>query len=100
MVVVSEEIRQALADPLQHIVLGIRATIERCHPQLVADLADTGMVLTGGSAQLRGIEQYLREQIGIPVRRDHDPERTAIRGALICLEHFNLWRESLVTDGR
>ena len=68
--------------------------------ELVADLADTGMVLTGGTAQLRGLEGYLREQIGIPVRRDHDPERTSIRGALICLEHFDLWRESLVTDGR
>jgi rod shape-determining protein MreB len=58
------------------------------------------MVLTGGTAQLRGMEQFLREQIGIPVRRDHDPERTSIRGALICLEHFDLWKESLVTDGR
>ena len=100
IVVVSEQIRLALADPLQHIVSGIRSTIEQCHPQLVADLADTGLVVTGGTAQLRGIEAYLREQLGIPVRRDHDPERTAIRGALICLEHFDLWRESLVTDGR
>ncbi len=100
IIVVSEQIRFALADPLQHIVSGIRSTIEQCHPQLVADLADTGLVVTGGTAQLRGIEAYLREQLGIPVRRDHDPERTAIRGALICLEHFDLWRESLVTDGR
>ncbi len=100
IVVVSEQIRLALSDPLQHIVSGIRSTIEQCHPQLVADLADTGLVVTGGTAQLRGIEAYLREQLGIPVRRDHDPERTAIRGALICLEHFDLWRESLVTDGR
>ncbi len=100
IIVVSEQIRLVLADPLQHIVSGIRSTIEQCHPQLVADLADTGLVVTGGTAQLRGIEAYLREQLGIPVRRDHDPERTAIRGALICLEHFDLWRESLVTDGR
>jgi rod shape-determining protein MreB len=100
LVVDSEEIRLALADSLQQIAMGIRSTIERCQPQLVADLADTGMVLTGGTAQLRGLEGYLREQIGIPVRRDHDPERTSIRGALICLEHFDLWRESLVTDGR
>lgn len=100
IVVTSEQIRLALADPLQHIVSGIRSTIEQCHPQLVADLADTGLVVTGGTSQLRGLEAYLREQLGIPVRRDHDPERTAIRGALICLEHFDLWRESLVTDGR
>ena len=100
IVVVSEEIRLALADPLQHIVSGIRSTIEQCHPQLVADLADTGLVVSGGTAQLRGMETYLREQLGIPVRCDHDPEHTAIRGALICLEHFDLWRESLVTDGR
>ena len=100
VVIVSEEVRLALADPLQAVVQGIRSTIERCHPQLVADLADTGMVLTGGTSQLRGMEQFLREQIGIPVRRDHDAERTSIRGALICLEHFDLWKESLVTDGR
>lgn len=100
VVVTSEEARLALADPLAQIVQGVRSTIERCNPQLVADLADTGMVLSGGTAHLRGLDLYLREQIGIPVRRDHDPERASIRGALICLEHFDLWRESLVTDGR
>lgn len=100
LVISSEEIRVALADPLQEIVSGIRSTMERCQPQLVADLADTGMVLTGGTSQLRRLDGYLREHLGIPVRRDHDPERTSIRGALICLEHLDLWRESLVTDGR
>ncbi len=100
LVVTSEDVRAALDEPLQSIAQTIRRVVERCHPQLVADLADTGIVLTGGSAQLRGIDQYLKEQIGVPVRLDHDPERTVIRGALICLEHFDLWRESLVTDGR
>lgn len=100
LVVTSEDVRSALEEPLQWIVQAIRRVVEKSHPQLVADLADTGIVLTGGTSQLRGIDQYLREQIGVPVRLDHDPERTVIRGALICLEHFDLWRESLVTDGR
>ncbi len=52
--VTSEEIRQALLDPLEKIIAGVKNVIEQCDPELVSDLVDNGLVLTGGGAQLAG----------------------------------------------
>jgi len=94
-VITSEEVREALYEPLQKIVDSIRATIESCQPELVADLADTGLVLAGGGALLRGIDQYLNQQLGIPVRVTESPRMTVTRGAMICLDHLDQWGDRL-----
>ena len=94
-VVTSEEVREALSGPLECIVDAVRATIENCQPELVADLADTGMVLTGGGALLRGIDRYLNQQLGIPVRIAEFPRTTVTRGAMICLDHLDQWSDRL-----
>jgi rod shape-determining protein MreB len=91
----SEELREALREPLEDIVDCIRRTIERCQPELIADLADTGLVLTGGGALLRGIDRYLVQQLGIPVRIADSPRLTVTRGALICLDHLDRWKSGL-----
>lgn len=93
--VTSEEIREALLDPLESIVDCIRRTIERCQPELIADLADTGLILTGGGAQLRGIDRYLTHQLGIPVRAADSPRTAVTRGAMICLDHLDRWKSGL-----
>jgi rod shape-determining protein MreB and related proteins len=97
-VVTSEEIRAALQEPLQSILACVKSVIERCDPELVADLADTGIVLTGGGALLRGLDSLMNEQLGIPVRVADDPLTTVARGTAICLEHLNHWRSSLDSD--
>jgi rod shape-determining protein MreB len=97
--VTSEEIREALYEPLEEIVDCVRRTIERCQPELVADLADTGMVLTGGGALLRGIDRYLSQHLGIPVRIADSPRTTVTRGAMICLDHLDRWKTGL-DDGQ
>ncbi len=94
-VVTSEEIRQALKEPLTEILSCIKRVIERCQPELVADLSDNGIVLTGGGALLRGMDDFLSEQLGIPARVTDDPLTTVARGTAICLEHLSLWRDSL-----
>ena len=94
-VVTSEEIREALHDPLAAILSCIKSVIEQCKPELVADLADTGIVLTGGGALLRGLDLLLTEQLGIPVRVADEPLTTVARGTAICLEHLARWRDSL-----
>lgn len=91
----SEEVREALSEPLQEIVDAVRRTIERCPPELIADLADTGMVLTGGGALLRGIDRFLSRQLGIPVRVADSPRTAVVRGAMICLDHLERWRGGL-----
>ncbi|MGH7129685.1 MAG: rod shape-determining protein, partial [Planctomycetaceae bacterium] len=94
-VVTSEEIREALREPLETILGCIKSAIEACKPELVADLADLGIVLTGGGALLRGLDLLLQEQLGIPIRVADDPLTTVARGMAICLEHLAQWRDSL-----
>lgn len=97
--ITSEQLREALQGPLASILKAVRSVIEQCQPELVSDLADTGLVLAGGGALLRGINQYLHEQLGIPVIVSDDPRRTVTRGVMICLDHLAQWREGL-DDGQ
>jgi rod shape-determining protein MreB len=94
-VITSEEIREALGEPIEAILNCIKHVIEHCKPELVADLADNGLVLTGGGALLRGLDLLMNEQLGIPVRVTDDPLTTVARGTAICLEHLAQWRDSL-----
>ena len=94
-IVTSEEIREALREPLEAILNCVKTVIERCKPELVSDLGDHGLVLTGGGALLRGMDSLMNEQIGIPVRVAEDPLTTVVRGTSICLEHLSQWRDSL-----
>jgi len=98
-ILTSEEIRSALEDCLWKIVNSLKATIETCDPELIGDLADSGLMLTGGTAQLRNIDQFLRENLGIPVLIDAEPTTTVARGTAICLEHLQYWRRGFQTEG-
>ncbi len=93
--VTSEEVREALYEPLEEIVECIRRTIEKCQPELIADLADTGLVLCGGGSLLRGIDRYLSQHLGIPVRVADSPRTAVTRGAMICLDHLHRWKNGL-----
>ena len=93
--ITSEEIREALAPSLLEIVDCIRGTIEQVHPELIADLTDTGILLTGGGALLRGIDRYLNQHLGVPVRVAESPRTTVTRGAMICLDHLEQWQDRL-----
>jgi rod shape-determining protein MreB len=96
--ITSEEVREALRGPLDSILAAVRSVIERCDPELVADLSDNGLVLTGGGALLRGLDRLMQEQLGLPVQVADDPLTTVARGTAICLEHLEHWRDSLETD--
>ena len=88
----TEEIRQALAEPLEEIVEAVKMTLDRCGPDLAADLLDRGMVLCGGGALLPGAERYMHEQTGLPVRRSAEPRATVVNGLLIALGQRERWR--------
>lgn len=96
--ITSEEVREALHSPLEQIIEGVRTVIERCDPEMVADLSDNGLVLAGGGALLRGLDSLMREQLGVPVRIADDALTTVARGTAICLEHLDHWRSSLDSD--
>ncbi|QDU82884.1 Rod shape-determining protein MreB [Polystyrenella longa] len=94
-VVTSEQVRESLRSPLESILNCMKNVIEQCKPELVADLADQGVVLTGGGALLTGLDRFMNEQLGIPARVTEDPLTTVARGTAICLEHLAQWRDSL-----
>ena len=69
----SEEIRECLQEPLSNILETIRMTLDRCPPELAADLVDRGIVMAGGGALLRGIDRLVAEETGLPVHIADDP---------------------------
>src|SRR5690606_3664286 len=83
-----EAVREALRAPLDKIAEKLREVLERCPPELIADLADQGVVLTGGGSQLRLIDRFLAEKLGVPVRVASDPLRAVAEGATVCIENF------------
>ncbi|MCB1241950.1 MAG: rod shape-determining protein [Verrucomicrobiales bacterium] len=78
--VTSAEIREALLDPLNTIIDSIRVTLERCPPELSADLVDRGIVLAGGGALLRGLDRLIMEETGLPVHVAEDPLSAVAEG--------------------
>jgi rod shape-determining protein MreB len=90
--ITSEEIRAALAAPLEEIVEAVKRAIDECSPDLAADLVDRGMVLAGGGSWLRGLARFLNEHTGLPIRVSPDALAAVAKGTQICLEHFADWR--------
>jgi rod shape-determining protein MreB and related proteins len=76
----SEEIRDALKEPLASILESIRITLERCPPELAADLVDRGIVMAGGGALLRGIDRLVAEETMLPVHIADDPLTAVAEG--------------------
>ncbi len=85
LMVTSEEIREALQEPVSAIVDGVRITLEKCPPELSADLVDRGIVLAGGGAMLRGLDRLLSEQTGLPVTLADDPLSAVAEGTGMAL---------------
>ena len=93
LTITGEEIREALQEPVSAIVEAIRVTLERCPPELSADLVDRGIVLAGGTALLRGIDKLIAEQTGLPVHVAEDPLSAVAEGTGIVLHELNFLRQ-------
>ena len=89
----TEEIREALQEPVSAIVEAIRITLERCPPELSSDLVDRGIVLAGGTSQLRGMDKLLAEQTGLPVHVAEDPLSAVAEGTGVVLHELNFLRK-------
>jgi len=85
----SEEIREALLEPVTRIVEAVRMTLERCPPELAADLIDNGIVLAGGGALLRGIDRLISEETGLPVTVAEDALTAIAKGTGIVLQEMD-----------
>ncbi|MBA2639934.1 MAG: rod shape-determining protein [Nocardioidaceae bacterium] len=96
----SAEVRQALEEPLHDIVDAVRTTLDRTPPELAGDIMDRGLVLTGGGALLRGLDERLRHETGMPVHVAEDPLHSVAVGAGRCVEEFEALHQVLVSEPR
>ena len=84
----SNEILEALTEPLNPIVSAVKSALEQTPPELGADIAEKGMVLTGGGALLRELDRLLMEETGLPVIVADDPLTCVVRGSGKALEEM------------
>ncbi|GAA3408339.1 rod shape-determining protein [Paenibacillus hodogayensis] len=99
MSVTSDEITEALADTVNNIVEGVKATLEKCPPELAADIMDRGIVLTGGGALLRNLDKLLARETGMPVLvADHPLDCVAI-GTGRALDNIHLFKSTRSGSG-
>jgi len=92
-VVHSDEIREALSEPINSIVEAVLVALERTPPELAADIVDKGIVLTGGGSLLRNLDVLLREETGLPVMVCDDPISAVVLGSGKVLDHMELLKE-------
>ena len=90
----SVEVRAAIHDLVGQIIARVRFVLERTPPELVNDVAVGGLWLVGGSAQLRGLDERLKEETGLIVHRSDDPESSVISGLGLALEHIGSLSET------
>ena len=86
IVISSEEVREALADPVGAIVDAVKSTLERTPPELSADIIDNGIMLTGGGALLRGLDTLINRETGMPVHVAENPLDCVVNGTGKCLD--------------
>ena len=93
VVVNSDEVSEALAEPMNAIVEAVLLALERTPPELAADIVDKGVVLTGGGALLKNLDVLLREETGLPVMVADDPISAVVLGSGKTLDHIELLKE-------
>ena len=85
----SREIRTALQEPVTSIVEAVRSTLERCPPELAADLIDRGIMLAGGGSLLRGLDRLISEETGLPVFVADDALKAVANGTGVVLQEMD-----------
>jgi rod shape-determining protein MreB len=100
IVVSAEEIRRAIEEPVSDIIDAIKVTLDKCPPELAGDVMDRGIVLTGGGALLRNLDERLRHETGMPVLVADNPLHSVALGSGKCVEDFEALQQVLVAESR
>jgi rod shape-determining protein MreB and related proteins len=98
VVMTSEEIREAIAPAVAAIVEAVRDTLDRTPPELVSDIMDRGMILAGGGALLRHLDERLRKETGVPVHVAEEPLTCVARGSGRFLEAIDFYQGGVASD--
>jgi rod shape-determining protein MreB len=89
----SEEIREALSEPVATIVNAVKTTLEKTPPELAGDIIERGICMAGGSSQLRGLTTLISRATGLPVYLCKNPETAIVEGAGRVLDSLNLMQQ-------
>jgi rod shape-determining protein MreB and related proteins len=98
--ITAEEVRKAIEEPVNAIVDSVKNTLDRCPAQLSADIMDKGMVLTGGGALLKGLDERLKHETGMPIHVADSPLSCVAIGSGKCLEEFEVLKRVLISSNR
>jgi len=91
----SEEIREAIEEPLAAIIAAVKSTLEQTPPELASDLMEYGIVLTGGGALLRGLDDRLKHETGMPVHVSENALTNVVDGSAMALEEIDALKKVL-----
>ncbi len=91
--VTSDEIRDALSDPIAEVVEAIKTSLEKTPPELAADIVDNGIILAGGGSLLANLDVLIKERTGLPVALAEDPLTCVVRGCGKALESIDLLKQ-------
>jgi rod shape-determining protein MreB len=97
-IISSEEVREALKEPVGSIIDAVTRTLEKAEPELAADLVDNGITLAGGGALLRGLGTVLSNATGLDIRLADDPLTCVARGTAVYLENLEIWKDTMESD--
>jgi len=96
----SREMRKALSDPVNTIIDAVKETLERTPPELAADIMDRGIIMTGGGSLLKGLDQLVSQETGMPVHMVDEPLYAVVRGTGKVLEELETLKKVLVSSKR
>jgi rod shape-determining protein MreB len=100
VVISAAEVRKAIEEPVNAIVDAVKTTLDKCPPELSGDIMDRGIVLTGGGALLRGLDERLRRETGMPIHIAEDPLDSVALGSGKCVEEFEALQQVLDAQPR
>ena len=92
----SDEIRQALSETVFQITSAIKKALYKTPPEHASDLIDFGIIMTGGGAQLKGLDEHIKNKTGLPVHVAEDPYYSVVKGTGIVLDNIKKYRNVLI----
>src|SRR6266566_1710001 len=100
VVIAADDVRRAIDEPLSLIVEAVKSTLDKCPPELAGDVMDRGIAMAGGGALLRGMDDRLREETGLPVDMADNPLESVALGTGKCVEDFEALGQILLSEAR
>lgn len=92
----ANDISQAIREPINEIISAVKSVLQKTPPELAADVIDKGMIITGGSAKLRNIDELFTKVTGVPCQVANDPELCVVKGTGIAIEHLDSFKKSIL----